>query len=132
MNNNYFEDVSALLSNWRKIDDDVNLKITWNGKYENQVYSEIRIFNYTEEKKQVLENTISYISKNFEKIYLNMLNAIFPIVKEWGMKNRKTGKEVLSVDDLNDAKLEKDFIESIQINCADIKNSIIFYSVKKS
>lgn len=51
MNNNYFEDVSALLSNWRKIDDDVNLKITWNGKYENQVYSEIRIFNYTEEKK---------------------------------------------------------------------------------
>lgn len=129
MNNNYFENVSALLSNWRRIDDVVKLKITWDGRYGNEVYSEIRIFNYTEEKKQVLENTISYISENFEKIYLNMLNAILPIVKEWGMKNRKTGKEVLSIDDLNAAKFEKDFIESIQINCADIKKDKTYYSI---
>lgn len=127
--NNYFENVSELLLRWREIDDDINLKITWDGEYANQVYSEICIFNFVEEKKQILENTISYISENFEKIYLNMLNAILPIVKEWGMKNRKTGKDVLSINDLDAAKLEQDFIESIQINCADVKNDKAYYSI---
>lgn len=131
MENDCFESVDALFSNanGRKIDDIANLKITWNGKYGNEIYPELLIYNYTEEKRQVLKNTLTYISENFEKIYFNMLKAILPLAREWEMQNEKTGKKVLTIDDLNAAKLEKGFIESIQLNCADIKNDKTYYSI---
>lgn len=129
--NQLFESVDALFSNTngRKIDDIVNLKITWNGKYRNEVYPELLIYNYTEEKRQVLKNTLMYISENFEKIYLNTLHAILPLAREWEMQNKRTGKKVLTIDDLDAAKLEEEPIPSIQVNCADVKNDKAYYSI---
>ena len=121
--------MDALFGDRRKIDNFSTLKITWNGKYGNEVYPEICLFNYTEEKRQVLKNTLMYISENFEKIYLNTLHAILPSVWEWEMQNKRTGKKVLTIDDLDAVKLEEEPIPFIQVNCADVKNDKVYYSI---
>lgn len=129
MNENYFNNVDDFLENWEEIDDEVFLKLSWKGKFGDEIFTEVNICGDYDENKDELKNTLAYISNNFEKIYFNMLSAILPVVKQWGMANKNTNEKVLTLEDLNSAKLPQNYIEAIQINCSDKKKEQAYYSI---
>lgn len=124
-----FENVNELVERWEQMDELFYLKINWKGQFANEAFPEIMVYNYRDEYKEILRNTLDYISLNFEKIYVNMLDSFLPALIEWEFKNKETGELVLTRDDMDKAKAPDEFISSIQINCEDNKNGRAYYSI---
>ena len=84
-----------------------------------------------------IKRTIIYIWENFDRIYQSMLETLLPFLIDWEMEDRKTGKKVVTTEQLHDARditIENDrevgCIEMIQLNCQFEKDGMVAYSFK--
>lgn len=123
---NNIEEIIQCLEN----EEEINFSISWNGEFANEITSILEVYGYNESKKKVLKNTLLYIHNNMQQIYENMLSALLPTLINWGMCEKNgSGKKVMSVQELDAAKYENDFIDVIQINCEDEIDGYAYYSI---
>lgn len=123
------DSVESLINLISEENDDVRYTITWEGKYSNRINPLMLVYGYNENLNDVLKNTLLYIERNFEEIYINILSAMIPKLKEWEIHNKRNGDLITDIDALDSAKLKEDFIEAIQINCDDVDNGYAYYSI---
>lgn len=106
------------------------LTIQWGGRFTNKVSPEIKIYNYTDNTKEMLENTLHIIINNFENIYYNMLKAMLPILRKWEFRNIKEhGAVVETIEELHNARYPNGFFDLLQINCGDVEDGYCYYSL---
>ena len=116
------------------VGDEIEVELSWKGRFAATCYPELIVFAYSNEKKQALMNTLEVILNDFENIYMHMLEAMYPTLVEWefGKINgcgEEIGEAIQSLEDLHSARcLDFDFIPTIKINCKDIEEGYCYYS----
>ncbi|WP_027625967.1 hypothetical protein [Clostridium lundense] len=107
--------------------------IKCSGKYINTILTpQLIISDFSEEKEQIVKNTLKFILENFDAIYENMLKILVKTFKNWDIYDHENNEDyqINIEEDLHKMRYDGNFINTIIINCNEIENEFAYYSFK--
>lgn len=114
-------------------EEEVIFPIKCSGKFINQKLTPTLIVSdFNKEKEQIVEDTLRFISENFNAIYENTLKSLVKSFKNWDIYDNDNEKDycVSTEEDLDKMRYEGNFISTIIINCSELEDGFAYYSFK--
>lgn len=106
----------------------VQIKLQWAGKYAGQSWATLEVIGFQSSQEKLLQNTLGFITNNFQTLYEQALSAMLPVFGPAGVGSCTENGVVTTLMDLHKARFEEDFIHTLQINLSDVKDDIAIFS----
>ena len=107
----------------------VRIDLQWGGLYSGHSQEDLNAIGFQKGQEELLRNTLGFVTEHIHILYEEMLKAMLPVFGATGVGENTEAGVVKTLEDLHNARMAMDFINTLQINLNDVKEDIGVFSL---